>query len=104
MQAAEHLFPVSVRKEALRALCITEPGHKLAATHELFHACQAGRALLDTAEHLTPAADDALPGRPARPELRPPKDVPQRSPFTSDGLAMLLHAVTHIEFNAIKYV
>ena len=28
--------------------------------------------------------------------------VPHRSPFTSDGLAALLHAVAHIEFNAIN--
>jgi uncharacterized ferritin-like protein (DUF455 family) len=28
--------------------------------------------------------------------------VPHRSPFTPDGLAALLHAVAHIEFNAIN--
>ena len=42
-----------------------------------------------------------LPGCPARPELRSHLDVPKRSPFTPQGLAALLHAVTHIEFNAI---
>jgi uncharacterized ferritin-like protein (DUF455 family) len=31
-----------------------------------------------------------------------PVDVPQRSPFTAEGFAMLLHAVAHIEFNAIE--
>jgi uncharacterized ferritin-like protein (DUF455 family) len=45
---------------------------------------------------------EALPGRPALPRLVPPKDVPTRSPFTPDGRAALLHAVTHIEFNAIN--
>jgi uncharacterized ferritin-like protein (DUF455 family) len=29
-------------------------------------------------------------------------DVPHRSPFTAEGLAALLHAVCHIEFNAIN--
>lgn len=43
-----------------------------------------------------------VPGCPARPELRSHLDVPKRSPFTTDGLAALLHAVTHIEFNAIN--
>jgi uncharacterized ferritin-like protein (DUF455 family) len=43
-----------------------------------------------------------LPGCPARPELRAHLDVPKRSPFTPDGLAALLHAVAHIEFNAIN--
>ena len=45
---------------------------------------------------------DGLPGCPARPELRSHLDVPKRSPFTTEGLAALLHAVTHIEFNAIN--
>jgi uncharacterized ferritin-like protein (DUF455 family) len=48
------------------------------------------------------APGTALPGRPARPVLIPPMQVPQRSPFTPEGLAALLHAVCHIEFNAIN--
>ena len=43
-----------------------------------------------------------MPGCPAKPELRSHLDVPKRSPFTTEGLAALLHAVTHIEFNAIN--
>ncbi len=41
------------------------------------------------------------PGRPLRPRLVPPKDVPSRTPFTTEGRAALLHAITHIELNAI---
>jgi uncharacterized ferritin-like protein (DUF455 family) len=74
----------------------------VAATHALFEAWQAGQTVLDTTEHLTPAPGATLPGRPEQPVLLPPVDVPQRSPFTPPGLAMLLHAVTHIEFNAIN--
>ncbi len=55
---------------------------------------------LAPSEALTPTA--ALPGRPERPRLLPPKDVPSRTPFTSEGLAALIHAVCHIEFNAIN--
>ena len=48
-------------------------------------------------------ATEALsPGRPTRPALVPPKDVPSRSPFTPEGRAALLHAIAHIEFNAIN--
>lgn len=101
MQAPAPLSPVSLRAQALRALCITDPAAKVAATHALFADQQAGRTHLDAHEHLAPDAGATLPGRPARPELLPPKEVPQRSPFTPPGLAMLLHAVTHIEFNAI---
>ena len=43
-----------------------------------------------------------LPGCPAKPALHLHLDVPRRSPFTAEGLAALLHAVTHIEFNAIN--
>lgn len=41
-------------------------------------------------------------GIPARPELVPPKQVPQRSPQTEEGRARLLHAIVHIEFSAIN--
>ena len=47
-------------------------------------------------------APAGLPGCPARPELCSHLKIPKRSPFTADGLAALLHAVTHIEFNAIN--
>ncbi len=43
-----------------------------------------------------------LPGRPALPRLVSPAQVPQRSPFTREGRAALLHAIAHIEFNAIN--
>jgi uncharacterized ferritin-like protein (DUF455 family) len=86
----------------LYALALTDPTGKVAATHALFDAWEAGRVLVDPAEHLTPLPQQPLPGRPAQPVLMPPKEVPQRSPFTPPGLAMLLHAVTHIEFNAIN--
>lgn len=94
--------PVSLRAQALNALCLTDPGLKVTATHALFEALLAGQTVLDTAEHLTPDPGATLPGRPEQPVLLPPVDVPQRSPFTPPGLAMLLHAVTHIEFNAIN--
>lgn len=42
------------------------------------------------------------PGRPLRPELVSPNQVPRRSPHTVHGRAALVHAVTHIEFNAIN--
>lgn len=41
-------------------------------------------------------------GRPAKPELIPPKLVPQRSLATTEGRARLLHAIVHIEFSAIN--
>ena len=87
-----------IRLRALAALCESDPAHKAAQVHALWRDLPV--APLDAAAALTPMA--ALPGRPARPVLRPPKEVPTRSPFTPEGLAALLHAITHIEFNAIN--
>ena len=42
------------------------------------------------------------PGCPERPSLVSRIDIRQRSPHTREGLAALLHAVAHIEFNAIN--
>ena len=61
---------------------------------------QAATIFIAIDEHLMAPA--GLPGCPARPELRTHLDMPKRSPFTAEGLAALLHAVTHIEFNAIN--
>ncbi|MBT9465372.1 ferritin-like domain-containing protein [Hydrogenophaga sp.] len=104
MQAPAALSPapfVSLRAQALQALSTSEPDDKVHATHALFEALRAGHTHLDTAERLTPDTTRPLPGRPARPVLIAPVDVPQRSAFTPEGFAMLLHAVAHIEFNAI---
>ncbi len=104
MQASADVSPptsVSLRAQALQVLCTLDPAQKVAATHALFAAHRAGQAHLDTAERLTPDNRTPLPGRPARPVLVAPVDVPKRSAFTPEGLAMLLHAVAHIEFNAI---
>ena len=41
------------------------------------------------------------PARPAQPELRDPRDVPRRRPGSPAGRIALLHAVAHIELNAV---
>jgi uncharacterized ferritin-like protein (DUF455 family) len=43
-----------------------------------------------------------IPGRPAQPLLMQHLNVPKRSPHTPGGLAAMVHAVCHIEFNAIN--
>ena len=51
---------------------------------------------------VVPGTATFAPGRPARPQLVAPKNVPTRTPATAAGRAALLHAITHIEFNAIN--
>jgi uncharacterized ferritin-like protein (DUF455 family) len=41
------------------------------------------------------------PARPERPELLSPRDVPRRRPGTVEGRIAMLHAVAHIELNAV---
>ena len=41
------------------------------------------------------------PARPDRPELLDPRDVPRRRPGSEKGRIALLHAVAHIELNAV---
>lgn len=43
-----------------------------------------------------------IPGRPARPTLVSPREVPVRGLGSVEGRAALCHAVAHIEFNAIN--
>ena len=47
-------------------------------------------------------SDLPFPGRPARPVLTHPAKVPRRSPATQEGRAALIHAIAHIEFNAVN--
>ena len=75
------------------------PAAKAEAARTLLAAARAGAAL-DTGRVLSPAGP--LPGRPERPSLVAPDKVPRRSPFTPQGRAALLHAIAHIEFNAIN--
>ncbi len=91
-----------LRNAALRCLQARDPSTKAAMTRALaaLWCTQPGAHPLDTLAELTEPED--LPGRPERPRLVPPKDVPIRSAHTAEGRAGLLHAIAHIEFNAIN--
>ncbi|MGC9386875.1 MAG: ferritin-like domain-containing protein [Hydrogenovibrio sp.] len=41
-------------------------------------------------------------GRPSKPDLVPPKDLPKRRLGSREGHAALMHAILHIEFNAVN--
>ncbi|NKX46395.1 ferritin-like domain-containing protein [Roseicyclus persicicus] len=47
------------------------------------------------------AAPPLRPARPDKPDLLAPRDVPRRRPGTREGRLALLHAVAHIELNAV---
>ncbi len=86
------------RQRALEVLCLADPGAKAAQARALFDALMLD-AIDPRAEFVAPPG---LPGRPPLPLLVAPTQVPARSPFTPAGRAALLHAIAHIEFNAIN--
>ncbi|SFU65841.1 Protein of unknown function [Aliiroseovarius crassostreae] len=47
------------------------------------------------------ASPPDFPARPDHPELKDPRDVPKRKPGSPEGRIALLHAVAHIELNAV---
>jgi len=63
-------------------------------------AWQAARAAGETPA-IGRAAPPDRPARPAKPELLAPRDVPRRRPGTPAGRIAILHAVAHIELNAV---
>ena len=99
---AEHTYnlAMSLRPFALQALCEPLPHEKVAAVQALWR--DHTQLAIDPVLVLPPDAALALPGRPQRPVLIHPGQVPTRSPHTLAGRAALLHAICHIEFNAIN--
>ncbi|MDB5889267.1 MAG: hypothetical protein JWP47_98 [Polaromonas sp.] len=87
-----------LRRAALAALCEPDFERKVALAQHM----QEVLATFSIANNDLIAEPCGVPGQPSQPELRAHLDVPKRSPHTPQGLAALLHAVTHIEFNAIN--
>ncbi len=92
--------PLCARTVALVALRESDPPVKARATRLLREQVASGAAvcLPDAAI----AEPNDLPGRPARPELVEPRRLGRRSMQSPEGRAVLLHALAHIEFNAIN--
>ena len=81
------------------ALLATDPTTKCDLTQQLQQAALAGELHWDFD---TPVLDFARAGQPDKPVLVDPKQVKPRKMATPEGYAALLHAVAHIEFNAIN--
>ena len=88
---------MELRRGALAAFTLADPAQKVAAMQALW--AQRPSLQVDTAAQLPVPP---LPGRPPKPVLVQPKEVPRRSPYTPQGHACLVHSIAHIEFNAIK--
>lgn len=87
-----------LRARALEALQTSDPEQKVALAQSI----RAELATLYIASGQVFGTPADLPGQPERPELRSHLQIAKRSPFTPEGLSALIHAVAHIEFNAIN--
>ena len=80
-------------------LALADPQQKCSAVLALADAVEQGAFQWDPAVPVEPIA---APGRPPKPELVEPSRVPRRRLGSDEGRAALVHAIAHIEFNAIN--
>lgn len=92
--------PASLTAMAVEVLSTADAREKAARSHAHAAAWAASRAA-GTPLPLGSAAPPDIPARPARPVLVAPGEVPRRRPGSAEGRRALLHAVAHIELNAI---
>ncbi len=85
---------------AKRCLDATDPADKLRLTHATWQAFFADELRSDPSS--PPPEPIGPPGRPPRPVLVNARQVPKRGLGSAEGRAALVHAVAHIEFNAIN--
>jgi uncharacterized ferritin-like protein (DUF455 family) len=84
------------------ALMTCDPGEKCRLVAALAEAVSHEALSFDPVEARTSVTEVPVPGRPPRPELVPPAQLARRRLGSSLGRAALMHAVAHIEFNAIN--
>lgn len=89
----------SLHQRAWQVLNCADPDRKIALAEATWRDWEAGVLELEIA---SPVVSLPVPGRPENPSLVPPQAVPRRSMQSQAGRNALIHAVTHIEFNAIN--
>jgi uncharacterized ferritin-like protein (DUF455 family) len=75
------------------------PDAKIAATFDAAAAFSRGELVPN--ENAPAPEPIRMPGRPSTPRLVHPRDLPKRGLGSNEGRAAFIHAVAHIEFNAI---
>jgi uncharacterized ferritin-like protein (DUF455 family) len=84
---------------AHHCLILADPAAKVADTDLAAARWQRGELILDGESAIERIAD---PGRPIKPALVPTKSLPTRKLGSAEGHAAFMHAIAHIEFNAIN--
>jgi len=92
-------MPGGLLEASRQCLALSDPAAKCGAVSELWAAYRRGAVALDPDYPVEPIRS---PGRPAQPRLVDASRVPRRRLGSSGGRAALVHAIAHIEFNAIN--
>lgn len=92
--------PTDLRQAALHWLAECDAAQKVEGVRRLAQAWTAEGIGLDVDAALF--ANRTIPGHPEKPELVLPRLVKRRAMNTAEGRAALIHALVHIEFNAIN--
>lgn len=90
----------SLQYQAFTCLKMTNPSQKVQAVHQLFNKAMEQTVILDSDS--LDLDESCIPGRPSQPELVDPLSVKRRAMHTIEGRATAIHALAHIEFNAIN--
>lgn len=85
---------------ARECLNVADPDAKLAITRAALQAFAHDELVIDG--EATPPTPIGDPGRPERPRLVHPRNVAHRGLGSPQGRAAFIHAIAHIEFNAIN--
>ncbi len=91
---------MTLAEMAVAVLTTADGREKTALSRKYAAQWQAARAAGKPLEVGT-ATPPHRPSRPEKPELLDPRDVPHRKPGSEAGRIALLHAVAHIELNAV---
>jgi uncharacterized ferritin-like protein (DUF455 family) len=92
--------PAELRLAAFFWLAENDAVRKAEGVRSLARAWSSDEIKLDA--HATLTARQTIPGHPLQPGLVAPRLVKRRSMITPEGRVILIHALAHIEFNAIN--
>ncbi|MEM7471011.1 MAG: ferritin-like domain-containing protein [Pseudomonadota bacterium] len=91
---------LNLRAMAVEVLTTADPKEKTMLSRAHAARWKQARAADETVE-LGDACPPEFPARPSAPALHDPRDVPKRKPGTPEGRTAMLHAIAHIELNAV---
>jgi uncharacterized ferritin-like protein (DUF455 family) len=102
----DHHYHFTIRQHALALLLLTDAQAKANAVRDFTKSIQDGLAApisqLTFQHYVNVNESIKIPGRPEKPVLVSPLAVKKRAMNTLEGRAALIHALCHIEFNAIN--